>query len=806
MHRATIRATVPDLNTFIVRGVVPLPRGYNEEQPNNRCPFTVWHPTTYEACTTQWEPVSFYPSAPGDAREVASAEILAHVPRSGMVPGTQEDFQVSDDPQPWAFPSPAPEAVNMVMIKSAIRLRATDFYGNVYEASLSRDLFKAVGGGPSGLPTGPGTLLDSRTHRFGAAMATIENHGWLSRVGPGTPESLPWLLGWQAFLTARTGSDILELTLNVHNAFCAVPYVAPTGHAYFRDLSLVLPKGWEMQTEWEEPASGNPTPDAHDAFYVVPLVRANDDGTMHMMAQHGEREWRLTLYETGNETAAEEIRAQRGWGTARPGISEEAGGEALWSWSNPETANYQAQCFPVPDLDHVHDSCVDKVLGWWDSYYEALASGSSLVYKGSEAFGYYHPYGVSYGGMTGGSEIFPFDGLEVIQAGLEAGLSATRALHYMYSCRQPGAIYTIKGQPLWFETMLADGSRCDWNYFNAGWTQKQDGAYGFVGAPNQHRDEIEAAGQLPTYEDKLTRDIGSYSSFFQPIDFQHYVRRTRSCRTLVWLDNDPLAKRKLQMLAEIGMMHYHAEPSSTTAGVHGKLAAVVTDNPGATVTAGRGDAWVLDAAAAAYATAPKVWRDRPVVRTWFNTAVSTFRAALTPAGIAIGTTYGKQATQEPFNGNYIVCQCFEQCLLAHAVRGVLKSVLEGVSQIEELAREFVVLNGAPGIADYMWREGTGGTWNKVAAGTIDGVIFNSVEARPAAEGVYGAYPMVWHIVPAMAYALAEPGLKGEARDLLIKRVGDYAGGVGDPLLWFEGQGLKMIENRAPLLAWLQLDV
>jgi len=802
MHRATLITTVPNLPKFILRGVVPLPRGYTFGGPGQDCPFTIKHPLLDENCPTQWQPVSYYPSEVGQDAEVASAEILAVIDRDDLPPGVRAFFQLHEEASAWSYPEPATEAILMTQMKDAVRLRATDFFGNVYEASLSRNMFAQVPGGPSGLPTGPGTILDTRTHRMGCAMGTVETHGWLDKKGPGTAEALPWFLGWQAFFSVRTGSDVVELALNVHNAFSPPKNLSdPAGHMYFKELSLVVPKGWAIMSEWPEPSMGSPKPDDNDAFYVIPLVAANEDGTMHMMAQQAEREWRLVLFEEGNQSNAQEVLNQYGWAVPAHDTAE-AGLENPWCWQNEETGNYQAQRFPVPSLDP--QACLERTLVEYSKIRAALASRTAVQYPDAKPYGYFHPYGVSYGGMTGGSEIFPFDGLVELTAGSVEGLLYTRALHFMYSCRQQGMIYNIKGKPTRFEDYLKDGT-CDWHYLNAKWYPGYDGDYDFLNAVSTHRPAIEAAGQLPVYEPQVTREYGSYSSYYQPQDFQHYVRRTRSCRTLAWLDNDPLAKRKLEMLAEIGLMWYHDMPSNSAAGVFGHLSTEITDGgDGMTIPEGRGAAWVMDTAAAAYAVGEKSWRDRAVVRSWFEAVTFVLRSSLTPAGICQGYRKGKMVTMHPFLGQYVVCHPFEQGLLAHGMQAILKSVCEGLEGAEEgLCREFLQIQ-ADGLARYMWRDGTGGAWTKMAVGPLDGEPFESIDEVPE-DGFYGPYPEVWQIVPGMAYALADPELSNVTRTALMARVTDYAGGHPDPVEWFEGQGLKMIENRAPLLAWLQLN-
>ena len=73
--------------------------------------------------------------------------------------------------------------------------------------------------------------------------------------------------------------------------------------------------------------------------------------------------------------------------------------------------------------------------------------------------------------------------------------------------------------------------------------------------------------------------VGSASydpTTFDPIDLQHYVRRTKANKALVWLTNDPLARLYLRMDAELGRMTFHEGPGGRL-----EVPTTVIDDPNA---------------------------------------------------------------------------------------------------------------------------------------------------------------------------------------------------------------------------------
>src|SRR6185436_9101724 len=110
-------------------------------------------------------------------------------------------------------------------------------------------------------------------------------------------------------------------------------------------------------------------------------------------------------------------------------------------------------------------------------------------------------------------------------------------------------------------------------------------------------------------------NLDSYS----PIDYQHYIRYTRSPKVLAWLGNDAIAKDDLWMAAELFRLWYHELPTcangSTKGGMLSDIASV-TGHPASGFAFGRGEGWGIDTMSAAYSLNSIAWRQEALP--WFQ--------------------------------------------------------------------------------------------------------------------------------------------------------------------------------------------
>ena len=84
----------------------------------------------------------------------------------------------------------------------------------------------------------------------------------------------------------------------------------------------------------------------------------------------------------------------------------------------------------------------------------------------SGVLGWAHPYGVGYGGMTGGAEINLFDGVETAWAGEKAGYQKFRILHRMHTDRMNNVLFNLDGEPSSADDWVTSGPSGNYVPFN----------------------------------------------------------------------------------------------------------------------------------------------------------------------------------------------------------------------------------------------------------------------------------------------------------------------------------------------------
>src|SRR6185295_2053023 len=77
-------------------------------------------------------------------------------------------------------------------------------------------------------------------------------------------------------------------------------------------------------------------------------------------------------------------------------------------------------------------------------------------------------------------------------------------------------------------------------------------------APHFQVDYVQANGLQPIYESTHLQ--------YDPYDYQHFIRYTRSAKVLTWLANDSLAKDDLRMQAENFHLSFHSYANNAFGG------------------------------------------------------------------------------------------------------------------------------------------------------------------------------------------------------------------------------------------------
>lgn len=717
---AVMETEAPARADFILRGTVPVPPGTLVPGDPN-VPFSV---LDYDgtAAPTQVEKVTSYPKW-SDGADVV--EVLARVKTPpGTAAGTRIQYQVVQNPHKKGNLKVQLDTLLLMSAPGNMLLVAHDVFGNRYTA----DIF-----GNGRIEYGKG---QANTYRDGDVALQILTHATMTPDDPtqvgkwGGP--LKHFLGAHAYHTVWRDEQVVSLDLRIHNAHSGLdkndPDDDPLGDVYFKDIELWLKPGWKMFQENPDPALGQPY--TSQGWTVYPLVAARADGKMHYMPQQAMFNRRLVLAKNGQESVGQAMVDEEGRAFCRSGSSPTGG--QLWSWWNPKTARYFPARHRLPELDFLGLSAMlQKDKQNLTSLRNVVATGGTSNFPTSNpVMGWAHPWGAAYGGMTGGSEIYQYDGITTAYAASLDGYRYMQLTHRMYSCRMPDNLFNGDGEPTRLADWLVQGSNGP--YIPMAFFQKLIGSndpFGFNKADKSQVNHVQAQGLQPPYESQLAN--------FMPVDFQHYARYTRTAKALVWLGNDALAKDDIRMHAEIFRLSYTMAANSPSGwAVSGGMlddSQFVSANPGKGFGFGRGEGWGIDCMNAAYSISDKAWRQE--ARPWFQNVtdlVSSGQASC--SGFVQGIISSKM-----LGGKYRVRQSIEQGITDNALRGVVESVFRGVDTGRTSQTEYVLQQSYYAMIGPMaWNKSMKGPNNYLAIGPKNpsqGVFCGSIPSDGAANGI-----------------------------------------------------------------------
>ena len=435
---AEIQLDAPDRKTFIVRSTIPVPPD-TFPRSDGLIPFTVLDWDGLET-PTQVEAVTWYADRSKGADVV---EVLARVHRDhAIAPGTPITYQVVDlqqTPTKSIFDS---GVLSLMSDPGSVLLVARDAFGHQYGADLARDLRQHYG------------TNQLRMLRDGPVATQMATYHVLQPTGPtaaGPPAGpLSHLFGVHAYFTAWRNEDVMSLDLRIHNGHSGLDDTTvldnPLGDVYFESIELWVPQAWTASADVADPMFGTPTPITNHTWNVIPIVRPLQNGTMHVMPSQGQFHRRLVLHPQGANFKARHFAESQDIAFCRPGY---VGGTELWSWWNTQTARYYPQRHRLPSLDHLGMNAVrGQLSGRFNHVINVLTSGQAGTFPTDHnVLGWAHPWGARYGGMTGGTEIFLFDGLRTAYAASRKGYRLAQMAHRMYVSRQPTVLFNVDGTP-----------------------------------------------------------------------------------------------------------------------------------------------------------------------------------------------------------------------------------------------------------------------------------------------------------------------------------------------------------------------
>ncbi len=690
--------TLPAVTPFVLHGTMPVPPRAHVDPPTG-VPFQLRGPDGV-VFAAQIETVTRWPNSDDGADVV---EILARVDRpAGLAPGARTSYQVMYQPHGAGQCHPSVHVENLLAQEGAIVLSTRDVFGNEYRTDVLTDARSGTG--------------SARTLKSGRVAEEVATHEVLRPVTPttGPQATLPHLMGVHSYLTRYSSEDYVTLDLRVHAAFSGLdPSTSdddPLGKVYFDALEISVPAGWTVLESTENPYSGPCT--TADGRTRKALVRPIAGGALHVMPALSQFERRLVIARVGSEARALSALREEGLAFCREGTSRD--GLELFSWWNGEFGRWFSQRHPLPSLGHENEASLRQTLvSGWTSLQNQVTSGAAGTYPiESGNLGWAHPFGIQHGGMVSGAEIFLYDGADVAQVASVEGLRAAQLRLRMYTDRQPNVMFNADGRHArWSEWVVhaPGGEFLPVWWYNAPMLWASD-PFGYGEASTHQTTAVAAQGRAPAYE----ADLEGY----QPVDWQHLVRYTRSAKVCLWLDNDTLAKEDLRAQAEGFLFGYSNLPQDLYGNIisTGMLSMTnyVEVDPGMGLCFGRGESWGLDAVLCAYSTAEEPWR-RALVP-WARDLVSMLERGQSSCSGVI------QATPQynVFDSQYRCRQSIEAAIMENALVGLRETVFEGEDEAVEgrlnevLRRAFYAM-----VSPYVWSDTHHGPWAMMAVGLFD---------------------------------------------------------------------------------------
>ena len=773
---ARLRVQLPSAQKFNLRGTFPIP-AQSYPRADGLLPFAI-RSSDGKTAPAQLEVVSWYPHANKDGADVV--EILASVERpANLSPGQFATYDVVEHLHPWRGLRLTPAMVQLTGNKGMVVLKSRDVFGNPYVLDL--------------LHTADGmrVLRDGRAAKQFRFYATMRPTG--SNLGAPNG-ALTHFMGVHSYVTAWANEDVLSIDLRVSNGasgLAASPLNDPQAAMYFDSLDLQLPKGWIALQLFSDPYWGTPTTVGSTA--VQPIVEPLAGGRPHVLPRQSQFHRRLVITPASNKARALELLNSAGLGFCIDGTNQL--GERLYSWWNPETARYFPTNTRLPHCDWIPEG---EKQGYLDSqlntFTQLLANGGSQAQYPiqSGVLGWAHPWGVKYGGMTGGTEIFALDGILLADTGRLSGYKLAQITHRMYTDRQPVALFNVDGDPSTVEdwVKLNPIPHLPMAYFQV--LQGKEEPAGWDAAPEFQENYVAANSLKPAYESDLIEH--------QPIDQQHYIRYTRTPKVLTWLGNDAIAKDDLELSAELMRLSYTVFPTSATGYVQpsSMLSQVqfVNGKPGIGFGFGRGPAWSLDTVNAAYATGRSDFRARALP--WINGILNLVEKGQADCSGIIQRIQNNAI----LDGKYSARQAVEQTSIEIALLGMLESVYTGADPAREARARAVLEKSVNSLF-------TGPSWNPSAKAPYTSMAVDDLSTSGApfcgtvpSDGVTAA------VDKNHPFSSLELGLRLTGDSLYIARTADIMGASGTApqqiLTKFYPTYFSYLENRAPIIGALQL--
>ena len=698
---ATLTHEAPSSATYILHGTIPIPSGTwngDREHPT----LAVQNPDGSFA-PTQMEVVTR--SADGIPEVV---ELIAEVTRLPQTnPGDSVEFLVYPRQRSNGPHQLHPEVAQLMAGPGELILRTTDVFSNRYEADLLRDWH----------------IGQDAIRKQGVWVEQKYGHEvLLPTAASNTATAMPHMMGSHVYVTTYADRPFVALDLLVHNGLHGLDEESAIDdlldRLYFRNLVLELPVGWQVISMFENPTEGTLQENQSAGYSTIDLIKSQAGGKMHAMPQQSRFTRRLMLVKDDPAAIAEATEVMEREHLAFVKRPERQADLTHWSWWNPATAFYYPQKFVLPTLNDFDLPEVQNNLERFsDRIQGQVEDGEGGLYPFvSDPIGWSHPWGNPYGGQPGGDEIHFVDGLRTVVTASRKGYQLAEFAAKSYMDRSPMAFYGADGMALRLRDLMEVDSKGR-IYASCHFQMIPIGNHAFPRfdlTDKSHEEAVLWLGLEPDYLDHLEA--------WQVIDTQHLVRHTRNYKTMVWVGNDSLAKDEMRLVAELYRLSLHEVYQSPYGYIQGSglLAKQLYVNkfPGVGISIGRGEAWGIDAACAAYAIEGPEFRNRFLP--WFEIITEVVRdGQSTCTGNVMSFPISNY-----FQGRYTVRQSFEVAMVEQALRSMAQSVFKDVDEPMFLTLQDVASGSTySSMREPFWDPLQRGPWFTIATGTHDPGLF-----------------------------------------------------------------------------------
>lgn len=435
-------------------------------------------------------------------------------------------------------------------------------------------------------------LIESKVVQIGAWKKVIQHIGTLtSRHGLN-------LFGVVIYTTQYVGQAMFDFDIDINNALVE----RIIGNVYFKSLALVIEDNYKLLPKMGSQRPCNTA--ANDRYFIAMPSQYfwPKQGHLHrrfVATPQAGVSRKLIAYKQQFGGLGFCLDWPDSFGVSKTGLGTVT--NDLKYWGLDGKAYYGREGLRRQGLDM--SSAIDGALKTGDT------RPSFSVY--SSAFGPFHPYFFPQQGSPGGFGIHHYSGYRLC---IE-DFAAQACIHAMNAERQPWCMYYVNGRPKNSDDFANENG----------------GIIPFNFGPLDY--DINNVPAFLNVRDFNNGNAGRDILNWAPHDNSHQCRYLKPMQVLVYVGNDWLAKRHLEMTAEVDVLYMNTHQQHTSYGVQHNLTTmleIARENPGEGGILGRNRCWPIDAVMSYYAIAPLEWRNK--MQTWIQELSECIITSQMPTG------------------------------------------------------------------------------------------------------------------------------------------------------------------------------